>query len=526
MRKNYIYALIILIFFTSQVLSEIKGTKHDLSISGSGTYKAAAETQVCVFCHVPHGASPADPLWNHASTVQTFTPYDKSVSLTLKSNPGQPDGSSKLCLGCHDGTVAVGSTSSMGIISGLSSSIQGAAKIGTNLSSSHPVSFVYDNNLSVQNGELVNPASLTSKVLLDKNSKLQCTTCHDPHDNSNAKFLVKQNTAGALCMVCHEKTGWASTIHKTGAALLNNGCNNCHKSHSALSVPLLKNNQPNLCYSCHGSSGPGPVDIQSLMLGTSTFIGAGSAGSYTTVNSHHDISSSDQSYSGSKISCGNCHNSHAAKQKSNTAGMIETLIDPNNRSVVWNGGGATDYRGSIVNFCLKCHNGTFPKSVSNPNQSIAPSSPMINIGTTYQTDRHGAGSARPTANNPSPAVPAMDCTVCHSPHGSHYNDQTWDGNLYSISNIVDGTKFADNGAQAGLPLNWPYVAPTKTTGISKSVRINPNKINTAGDANNLNSLCGACHSKTSGPSGVAHISTYNSCTSCHHHGNPISAGGL
>ncbi|MBI5700518.1 hypothetical protein HZC34_01570 [Candidatus Saganbacteria bacterium] len=526
MKKNVELIIIILVFSSCSVMAEIKGTKHDLSASGIGTYKAAAETQICVFCHVPHGSSAADPLWNHASTVQSFTPYNQSVSLTLKSNPGQPDGASKLCLGCHDGTVAVGSTTSMGIISGLAANIQGSANIGTNLSGSHPVSFVYDNNLAVLNGELVNPSNLTGQVKLDKNYKLQCITCHDPHDNTNGKFLVKQNSAGALCMTCHDKTGWNSTIHKTSPAMAANGCSSCHTPHAASAVPLLKNNQTNLCYTCHSSSGPGPVDIKSLLLGTSTFIGAGSAGSYTTVNSHHDLSSSDQSYSGSKLACGNCHNSHAAKQRTNTAGMIETLIDPKDRATVWSGAGATDYRGSIINFCLSCHSGTFPNSVSNPNQSIAPSSQMINIGTSYQTDRHGNGSARPSANNPSTAVLAMACTDCHNPHGSHYNDQTWDSNLYSIIDIVDGTKYADNGAQSGPPYNWPYIAPTQSIGVSKNVRINPNKINTAGDANNLNSLCSACHSKTSGPGGVAHINSFSSCTSCHHHGNPITAGGL
>ena len=34
---------------------------------------------------------------------------------------------------------------------------------------------------------------------------VECASCHDPHDNSNAPFLVMANTASALCLTCHDK---------------------------------------------------------------------------------------------------------------------------------------------------------------------------------------------------------------------------------------------------------------------------------------------------------------------------------
>ena len=34
---------------------------------------------------------------------------------------------------------------------------------------------------------------------------VQCASCHDPHDNTNAPFLRKTNTASALCSTCHQK---------------------------------------------------------------------------------------------------------------------------------------------------------------------------------------------------------------------------------------------------------------------------------------------------------------------------------
>jgi len=56
----------------------------------------------------PHNANPAVPLWNQTlSTGATYQPY---ASTTMKATVGLPTGSSKLCLACHDGTVAIGNT--------------------------------------------------------------------------------------------------------------------------------------------------------------------------------------------------------------------------------------------------------------------------------------------------------------------------------------------------------------------------------------------------------------------------------
>ncbi len=90
----------------------IKNTKHNLSVSGPGPVLAISEQQVCKFCHTPHNASPSVALWNHVLTEEQN--YINYWSPTLKSYPSQEaappvDGFSRLCLSCHDGTVALGS---------------------------------------------------------------------------------------------------------------------------------------------------------------------------------------------------------------------------------------------------------------------------------------------------------------------------------------------------------------------------------------------------------------------------------
>src|ERR1035438_10544635 len=80
-------------------------TKHNLSISGPGSLRSSTESDICIFCHAPHNTTGEGPLWNHELSHATYTPYTSS---TLKAAVDQPTGASKLCLSCHDGTVALG----------------------------------------------------------------------------------------------------------------------------------------------------------------------------------------------------------------------------------------------------------------------------------------------------------------------------------------------------------------------------------------------------------------------------------
>ena len=83
----------------------IVNTLHDLSASGPGEVRALTEDRICVFCHTPHNATPFSPLWNKELKPMVYTLYESS---TLSAVPTQPSGPSRLCLSCHDGTIALG----------------------------------------------------------------------------------------------------------------------------------------------------------------------------------------------------------------------------------------------------------------------------------------------------------------------------------------------------------------------------------------------------------------------------------
>ncbi len=99
---------------TTPCTEDVRNTKHNLAqntdILASGT------TEVCIFCHTPHGArsvigtAPTGqaPLWNRAvKTAASYSMYNSpnfdNVDNSVSSGPR---GVSLACLSCHDGTIS------------------------------------------------------------------------------------------------------------------------------------------------------------------------------------------------------------------------------------------------------------------------------------------------------------------------------------------------------------------------------------------------------------------------------------
>jgi|CXWL01.1.fsa_nt_gi predicted CXXCH cytochrome family protein len=215
LNKKYIYMKkvlftlvsgLALLLLQSGYSQTIVGSSHDFS---ARAWNTSVGGQICVVCHTPHNASLTvtdAPLWNHATTTATFSLYTSS---TLNGTLGQPDASSKLCLSCHDGTVAL---SNFGTTTTGTHFISGADLLGTELKNDHPVSFTYDAALATADGGLRNPITAASGLggTINQNmlfgGKMQCASCHDVHNSAGvSNLLVKANTASALCLTCHSK---------------------------------------------------------------------------------------------------------------------------------------------------------------------------------------------------------------------------------------------------------------------------------------------------------------------------------
>lgn len=213
----------------------IVGTPHDFS-GETWNVVPSDQNSVCGVCHQPHNASSTVvPLWIHTTTVSTFTMYNTNTVPTshLNATPdATPGGTSLACLSCHDGTVAVNSYAG-GVKGGSSIYVTNSARIGTDLTHTHPISFTYDATLATADGFLKDPAvavlppdsgtfnagsdTIIQGFLLNGGNRLECTACHDVHNQKGTPFDIVSNPklvkivgtqagkGSLLCRSCHIK---------------------------------------------------------------------------------------------------------------------------------------------------------------------------------------------------------------------------------------------------------------------------------------------------------------------------------
>lgn len=377
-----------------QAAGDLQTSKHNLSVSGTGTIKAATESESCVFCHTPHGARPSVPLWNHQTSVATYSTYSSS---TMKATVplGQPTGSSKLCLSCHDGTVALGQTVNDGLISLLNAGPggkmpAGSSNLGTNLTDDHPVSF----RREPAGAQTIDPPA-GDAVTLDAGGEIQCTSCHDPHvedrDPSSRKFLVKSNQASSICTTCHRQDYWSTNpsshasstrsytpaqgAHTGYTTVKDNGCESCHRPHSGGEPErILKFVEEGTCSPCHNGS----VAAKNI---SAEFNKLYVHPTYATTPSVHDAAESPTNLSNPlpeiaggaarHAECPDCHNSHASYARASSAPNLSGAL-----SGAW----GIDSAGSRVSpavceyqICYKCH----ADSANKPQPSGRPDPPYV-----------------------------------------------------------------------------------------------------------------------------------------------------
>ncbi len=445
---------------------------HNLSVSGPGTVKATGESEICIFCHTPHGArSDVAYLWNRRDTTTVYTPY---ISSTLKATVGQPTGSSRLCLSCHDGTIAPGAVISRSAEIPFGASMTGrSSNLGTNLADDHPVSFDYIAAAAMPNSQLKAATSLPSKVRLDADGQMQCTACHNPHNDQYGKFLVMSGIGGALCISCHQKTNWSSGSHAlststwngTGpnpwprsshATVADNACGSCHRPHSAAQPQRLLNYsvEETTCLVCHS----GTVAAKNILTDLNKPY-RHPVFSYTGV---HDPA---ENYSGpvaKHVECVDCHNPHQANSTLYPAPLVPGRLQGVPAVTIANSyiSAATyEYEvyhpvmkplnkitsgllvppwttGSMV-FCTDCH-GSDSSGIRGSHGSIYPHILVKKYETSatpaagYDLDNyalcfscHNATTLRgPGAKFPQHGKhldKGMHCTYCHDPHGNPVN---------------------------------------------------------------------------------------------------------
>jgi len=430
MKVRLIELIVLFLVFTfgnSITLAQIEGSPHDLS--------AVAGASACSFCHTPHGALAGTPLWSHKLSSAVYNIYQSS---SLQANIGQPTGSSKLCLSCHDGTVALTESIRDGS-SGGAYIAPGAANIGTDLSDDHPISFVYSTALSTEDIQIRPPSALPEQLKLDKLSELQCTTCHDPHDNRNGNFLVTSNRLSGMCVACHDLSEWRLSAHASSTAftsiandsylqqseygtVIENGCVNCHRPHSAggrerlLHFARLEEN----CLNCHDGS-VAKTNLRSEMAKFSRH----DVARYEGI---HDLKESPTA-AARHVECVDCHNPHAAQ---NTLAKAPVVPGPmHGVSGVTASGSSTETAQYEYEVCFKCHADNPNRLQSRITRQITQTNTRLEFDTSafsfHPVVVPGVNRNVPSLTLPMTVASMIYCTDCHNsdsasgakgPHGS------------------------------------------------------------------------------------------------------------
>jgi predicted CXXCH cytochrome family protein len=447
-------------------IESVISSKHNLSVSGPGDIKAATETEICVFCHTPHRGTGETPLWNHALSGATYTPY---ASSTIKAAIGQPTGASKLCLSCHDGTVALGLVNSRSgpieMQNGATTMPAGPSNLGKDLSGHHPVSFTYDAALATQDGQLKDPSLLKEKVRLDHNQQMQCTACHDPHNNQFGKFLVQDNYASALCVNCHSPEGWSGSVHRTSSktwsgaginpwphstntTVAANACENCHAPHAAGTKPRLLNfvNEEMNCYSCH-SGKVAALDLQNEFNKISVHPITATAGVHDPVE--------DPVNPPRHVECADCHNPHAANSAPadppNVSGALASVVG------ITAAGTVIHPLTKEYELCFRCHGDSLARGPAYVMRQFVETNLRQAFWVNNSSFHPVVGSGRnpnvPSLISPYTSGSVISCTDCHNnnqgpgaggtgprgPHGSIYTPllerrlETTDGTSESVN---------------------------------------------------------------------------------------------
>lgn len=256
----------ILLFSASvDTVAQISSSKHNLGSLGNSvtnsTFSGTAE--ICVFCHTPHGANTgvAAPLWNKTVPSGPYTTYSTGNSSSIDGDVAPVGSVSLACLSCHDGSLAIATminkpgsggydpagsvltgtwTSGSGNVDTGSGMMAAGAitNLGTNLVNDHPIGIGYcgastapsgatltcgDADFNAPSTAVVNSTriwfvegtggdSIRQKTDLslytrsaDPIPRVECASCHDPHNTANGTFLRRSNANSALCLTCHVK---------------------------------------------------------------------------------------------------------------------------------------------------------------------------------------------------------------------------------------------------------------------------------------------------------------------------------
>jgi predicted CXXCH cytochrome family protein len=266
-----------LVSVSGVAMAGISATKHNLGSSGTFNFTSST-TEICVFCHTPHGAdsSSAAPLWNRSlSTSASYNTYSSLGTTTMDTESAGIGSVSLACLSCHDGTQAMNT-----VINSPGGGTTGDVNFdGTNYISSASGAdcsavdgtcggFNEFNYMSQVSFEMI---YLSTDLRNDHPISIQYAGALTGGTQARAAkdgdfFAATFATVGGGQQVYYIDTGTPGTKEKTDLPLYNRTtgtlagqalveCATCHDPHTSVTATFLRNPSGNdgsaTCLSCH-----------------------------------------------------------------------------------------------------------------------------------------------------------------------------------------------------------------------------------------------------------------------------------
>jgi len=340
-------------------------------------------------------------------------------------------------------------------------------------------------------------------------TKMQCSSCHDAHDNTNGKFLVMSNTASALCIVCHTKTNWAAGDHATkantytganitfngtaygtpwthtsGTTVAANACESCHRPHTAPGTRRLLNylKEEDNCLVCHNGTAMNPA--LKNVAGEFTKASAHSTATMGLTGTHDPTEPANVTTK--HVECVDCHNPHQARSpvSTNPVGsnlpLAGPLIGTRGVTLANTAVASVTYEHEI---CFRCHGDTAAVTGATPRvaRQLVQGNTRLEFQTTNPSFHPVAGARNNTGDVPSLIAPwtvasTMKCTHCHS------------NNTGPIVGVAGSGPNGPHGSIYTPILNKQYV----TTDIGNATTTGGNPAYSAANY----ALCYSCHSET------------------------------
>ena len=340
-----------------------------------------------------------------------------------------------------------------------------------------------------------------------------CAACHDAdgYDGANPTLpftdgVTPPNTTDA----------WATAAHNAVASLscFGEGTTGCHGSgHGSEKRKLLaladvaptppgnEEEEEGFCFTCHTSGGISSIDAESGFA-TAILTADDTTQDGLTHNDRHDVQYAAQQTSGAKLECVNCHDPHQA----NNAQPWKSDPDPNDGRVPgtnWFEGLAGAGLGvdAYSEFCMDCHDGSFPAGVSGPSAG-----PLVDIlNASWLVNTHGAGPGNASLKSGYGGGEWVDddvmpCWACHQAHPDDTPQPITPSlfnNLFQMKQVItakDGTTQVPADDSVGLGYELTTLTARRDQTLSGWY------------------LCNTCHTGSMG-------AQQKNCSDCHTHGD-------